>query len=91
MPVSLLDGQEDGVDRAVAAGHLGARASRSPRREAQRDLGDLRRCRWSRGTTRATSSSASGVDLLLDQGGDVGVVDFLLLVGQELELLEDAC
>ena len=30
-----------------------------------------------------------GVDLLLDQRGDVGVVDFLLLVGQDFELLED--
>ena len=30
-----------------------------------------------------------GVDLLLDQRGDVGVVDLLLLVGQDLELLED--
>ena len=27
---------------------------------------------------------ADGVDLLLDQRGDVGVVDFLLLVGQDL-------
>ena len=32
---------------------------------------------------------ADRVDLLLDQGGDVGVVDLLLLVGQDFELLED--
>ena len=29
------------------------------------------------------------MDLLVDQGGDVAVVDFLLLVGQHLERLED--
>ena len=83
----LLDGQEDGVDRAVAARRC-AVCSSSPRRRRERHFRHLAGAA-NHAIRIERPLLGNGADLLLDQGRDVGVVDFFLLVGQDLELLED--
>ena len=85
----LLDGQEQRVDRAVAGRPSVSVTSSSPRAERQRHRGRLARAGGDLVARPSTRSRARRANLLLDQGGDVAVVDFLLLVGQLLELVED--
>ncbi len=86
---AFLDGLECRVDRAVAARPCSARRGRR-RGAARRRRGPARRAeplRRSRPAPRAVLVAALGAQ---HQRLDVAVEEFLLLVGQRLEIVEDA-